>query len=95
MIYCLEHNIDIKRNKKRFSYIYENKQYNYYPDFIVNNEYIEIKGFMNKKDKEKLKQNPFVKVLFEEDIKYCFDYVYKKYNIKYKELKNLYNGIKS
>lgn len=45
VVYCLEHNIDIVRNKTGFKYQYNNQEHLYYPDFIVNNEYIEIKNY--------------------------------------------------
>lgn len=44
LIYCLDHNINIKRNTEWFSYIDNNKKRAYNPDFIVNGELIEIKG---------------------------------------------------
>ena len=43
-IYCVNHNIDIKRCDKVFYYIFNNKTYIYHPDFEVNGELIEIKG---------------------------------------------------
>ena len=43
-IYCKDHNINIKRSQDRLSYEFNNKTYYYEPDFIINNEYIEIKG---------------------------------------------------
>lgn len=44
-IYCKDHNVDIKRcEDEYFEYFYNNKKYLYYPDFIVNGEFIDIKG---------------------------------------------------
>ena len=44
-IYCKDHNINIKRcEDEHYEYFYNNKKYLYYPDFIVNGEFIDIKG---------------------------------------------------
>jgi len=56
VIYNLDFNNKIERNDKFFDYIYEGKNYKYYPDFILNNEYVEIKGYENEKSKEKKRQ---------------------------------------
>lgn len=53
VVYCLEHNIDIVRNKTGFKYEYNNQEHFYYPDFIVNNEYIEIKKLLNRTSSSK------------------------------------------
>ena len=53
-------NIEWKRNKEKFPYVFENKIRNYIPDFylIATNEYVEVKGYMTKKDEEKIRQFP-------------------------------------
>lgn len=53
-------NISWIRNKKSFTYIFENQLKKYTPDFYLpnTNEYIEIKGYETIKDKEKWKQFP-------------------------------------
>jgi len=79
VIYNLEHNIQFERNKKGFKYIYENKEYRYYPDFIEAGQYIEIKGYKTKKDDEKWKVVKNLKIMFYEDIKYMLDYVINIY----------------
>lgn len=44
-IYNKEKNIPIERNtKESFEYIFEEKKHKYFPDFIVNNNFVEIKG---------------------------------------------------
>ena len=45
IVYNLNHNISVVRNTDKFPYIYNNRVKYYYPDFIVDNEYIEIKGY--------------------------------------------------
>lgn len=46
------------RNKNRFSYIYENKERFYTPDFYIESidAYVEVKGYETEKDKSKWKQ---------------------------------------
>ena len=59
-LYCVDHNIPIERNEKGFEYYIDDKRHLYYPDFIVNGEYVEIKGWIrDKKTLEKIKQFPF------------------------------------
>ena len=57
VIYCEEHNIELKRNTKSLHYLFEGKKFNYYPDFIINNQLYEIKGYENAKAIEKHKQH--------------------------------------
>lgn len=58
VIFNLEMGNKIERNKKFFEYDYNGKTYKYYPDFLLNDEYVEIKGYENNKSKEKKKQFP-------------------------------------
>ena len=92
VIYCLDHNIDIKRNTEYFTYEYKGKQHRYYPDFIVNGELIEIKGYHSDLVDIKLKSvNKPIKILYYDNMKYIFDYIYEKYGYKiYKTKNNLY-----
>ena len=43
-IYHKDNNIDIDRCVKSFPYVVNNKTHYYFPDFIVDNKLIEIKG---------------------------------------------------
>ena len=43
-IYCKENNIEIIREPAELTFTFEDKEYHYYPDFLVNNQLIEIKG---------------------------------------------------
>ena len=82
VIYNLEHNIIIKRNKDYFEYTYNNEIHKYFPDFIINDEYIEIKGFDTDKVNAKIEQFPkdkVLKVYHKENLKEVFDYVINKY----------------
>lgn len=96
IIYCLDHNINIERNRKAYKYIYNNKSHKYIPDFLINNELIEIKGYYTDLVDVKLKSvnDRPIKVLFKKDIQHCFDYVDQKYyNIigNKKDYTRLYN----
>lgn len=55
-IFCFDHGFKIERNKKYFEYSYKGKIYKYYPDFIVDGEYTEIKGYKSDRWKEKERQ---------------------------------------
>jgi len=80
VIYNLDHNIEFERNKKGFEYIFEDKTYKFYPDFLIGNEYIEIKGWMDEKNKSKISQfGGKLKVLFRKDLKEIFRYVEMTY----------------
>lgn len=80
VIYNIDHNILFKRNKKGFEYKIQNEIHNYYPDFIVGDNFIEIKGRLLEKDKFKISQFPFkLKILFKKDLKEILKYVIEKY----------------
>ena len=82
VIYNLDHNINFKRNSKSFEYEFEEKTYNYYPDFISNGKYIEIKGYISDRDLAKFSQfpkNETLIILLGDDLKYCFDYISSTY----------------
>lgn len=80
VIYNLDNNINFERNKKYFEYKYKEKIYKYYPDFILNGEYIEIKGYESEKSKEKKKQFPFkLNTYYSAEMKPILEYVIKKY----------------
>lgn len=83
IIYCLDHNISISRNKEYFIYEYQGKQHRYYPDFVVEGILIEIKGFSNgalpfKEQALKLSGRPY-KILFPKDLQHIFDYILDTY----------------
>jgi hypothetical protein len=94
VIYNIDHNIYFERNIEGFEYIYNDKKRKYYPDFIVNGVYFEIKGRRNyekldNENKEKISQfNKILNVLYEKDMKKYLDYVIQKYG---KDFIKLYN----
>lgn len=58
LIYCLDHNINITRNLDGFPYIYNGKNHTYYPDFKINDSYIEIKNYNSERVQAKIDALP-------------------------------------
>lgn len=95
LIYCLDHNIKIERNKEFFIYFYKGKKYKYYPDFIVNNKLIEIKGYHSELVDIKLKSvNKPIDILYNEDLEYVFEYIKNIYHKNKHQIKELYDNNK-
>lgn len=63
LVYYLDHDILIERNTELFEYTYEGRTHKYLPDFIINNEYYEIKGYYDDIVYTKCEQFPKDKVL--------------------------------
>lgn len=84
VIYNLDHNILFQRNKEGFPYKFNGNSKKYYPDFIVGDEYVEIKNYETEQVKEKTKQFPHkLKILYKTDLKDIFEYVINKYGKNY------------
>jgi len=80
VIYCKDHNIDILRNKEGFEYTFNNQIFKFYPDFIVNNEFVEIKGYLDAKNKAKILQfSKKLTVIDKNSINQFLDYVILTY----------------
>ena len=80
MVYCLENNINIKRNTQKFEYVVDGKKHNFIPDFILNeNEYVEIKGLQDENWKIKSTTFKNVKFLFRKDMQKYLSYAKQKY----------------
>lgn len=87
LIYCNDHNIEVIRNKKGFPYIFEGQEFKFYPDFIVNGGFVEIKGYLNKKQEAKIKKFPHeIKVISKEEIKPYLSYAKEKYGENFIEI---------
>lgn len=88
VIYNLDHNIPFDRNTEGFDYFYSEKKRKFYPDFISNQEYVEIKNFRSKETDAKIKYFPYkIKVIYKEDIhKEIIPYVTRKYGKDYIKL---------
>lgn len=79
VIYCLDHSINIVRNKEKRQYVWEGKVKNYIPDFIVNGVITEIKGYKTEQWMAKINANPDIKVLYKEDLDVIISYVKSRY----------------
>lgn len=86
LIYCLDHNIDIKRNYDYLIYEFEGKEFKFYPDFIVNGKYIEIKGFYTAKNKAKREQIQNVEFIDKTGIQKYLQYAVSKYGNAFTDL---------
>lgn len=95
LVYCLDHNIKIERNKFTFDYEYEGKTHIYIPDWYLPeiDMIIECKGMTSSYDDKvvQIKAQSVVghnyKLLFEKDLKEYWDYCKEVYNVKsYKAL---------
>lgn len=93
VIYCLDHNISIKRNTEKFIYYYNNKKHYYIPDFITPDGLIEIKGWHTSLVDIKLKSvNKPIKILYKKDLTEIFDYVINKTQYKIDNLYIMYEN---
>lgn len=86
LVYCLEHSIQIERCAEVRYYKLNKQIRRYIPDFIVNGEIIEIKGYFDKVSQIKSEQNPDIKVLFKEDLAEAINYTINKYGHKFWEV---------
>lgn len=80
LIYCRDHGIIINRCKEYFNYTYDGKNHKYFPDFKIDNIYIEVKNYCSDVVKAKIACFPKDKqlvVLYEEAmlkyLNYCKD----------------------
>ena len=86
LVWCLEHDISIKRCEEIRYYKLNKKTLKYFPDFIVDNQIIEIKGYFDEKSRIKSEQNPDIKVLFYDDLKEMIEYTINKYGNNFWEI---------
>ena len=89
VIYCLEHNIQFERNTQGFDYIYEGENKKYFPDFIINGTYIEIKNYWSEQVQAKIDcfpENLILKTFYKKDLKPCIRYCVDKYGKNFTEL---------
>lgn len=84
VIYHLDEGIEIKRNQVGFPYIYEKKEHKYYPDFIIDNIYYEIKGFKSDRTNCKISYFPHkIEVIYKDRIQFYLDYCRNKYGVDF------------
>ena len=87
VIYCLDHDMDITRNKNSFEYKFEGKTLRYFPDFVVNGHYTEIKGYETPQWLAKKEQFPYtLNVITKLEIQPIILYVKDKYGKNFTRL---------
>ena len=87
LMFHLDNGIEIKRNEEGFAYKYGKKELRYFPDFLVEGKYVEIKGKMDRKSKSKIRQFPHeLLVIGPAEIKPYLEYARKKYGIGFAKL---------
>ncbi len=81
VIYNLDHGISFERNSDGFNYEFRNKIRKFYPDFISNGSYVEIKNFKSEETNAKISQFPHkIDIFYKEYILENFmPYVVSKY----------------
>ena len=79
LIYYKDHNIDVKRCKEVRHYILDGKQYNYFPDFVINETIYEIKGIKDEFSDAKKKYNQDIVFLYRKDMEKYIQYAKNKY----------------
>lgn len=91
-IYCVDNNIPIIRLPVRFEYYDKNnKKHYYFPDFLINNKLVEIKGpqyldennQLKNKDKQKCMDNNNVNMWTTDEVLPYLNYCINKFNDKY------------
>ena len=85
--WCIENNISMLRNKKRYSYVWNGKEKGYYPDFIANGELVEIKGYANEEVESKMSQcSDKLTILRKHDLTEHLELVTMRYGKKFWEV---------
>lgn len=83
LVYQLDSGIKVDHCHDTFEYEFEGEKHKYYPDFMIGEDYIEIKGFRYPNTKEKINQFPKDKKLImiegKKEIKPYLEYVEEKY----------------
>ena len=79
VVYHLDNNIPIERCSDKRTYVFENQTKNYYPDFVVNSQIFEIKGYETLQSKAKQLFNPDIILIDKEGIKPYLEYTINKY----------------
>lgn len=92
VLYNIDNGIEFSRNRSdSFTYVYKGKEHRFFPDFLVGNTYIEIKGFKAEDTEAKIQgipQQVDFKILYYEDIQMYLDYATATYG---KDFTRLYD----
>lgn len=90
VIFNIDHGISFERNHFAFEYEYEGNKKKYYPDFKIDNTYIEIKGYFTEQTNAKVHQFPGNLVIIDKySIQKYLSYAKEKYG---KDFVRMYNG---
>lgn len=76
----------VSRSTEKRSYLYEGEERVYYPDFLVDETLVEIKGWASPQWEAKRKCNPDIVVLGKEEMKPILDYVIGKHGRNFVDL---------
>lgn len=80
VIYCLENNITIERNYETYDYVYNGINHKYHPDFLVDGELVEVKGYWTEQTTAKINQCPKqIRILDKATIKPYIEYAVFQY----------------
>lgn len=97
----IENGHEVKRNWKRYPYVFEGKNKSYTPDFRVDGKLVEIKGYHTKQVQAKIEsvKDEELCVLYYSDLEHMMNYVDEKYGTKHTPKHNnyftLYDEMKS
>ena len=88
VLYWHDHGIPFERNvTQKFPYVYRKKTYNYIPDFIVDGQWVEVKGKEDQRTVAKFKYFPHpLTILRRAEMKPILDYVIRKYGKNFYDL---------
>ena len=89
IMYNLDHNIKFERNEQGFNYWYNGNYKRFYPDFIIDSEYIEIKGYSSKMTDAKIQWFPkdlILKVYYKDDMDVYLKYAIETYGMDFWKL---------
>lgn len=79
-LYHKENNVNIVRCDENFPYKYEGVERRYHPDFMINDTYIEIKGYERPETDAKIRDFPHkLEIVRRDDMKYILEYMENKY----------------
>lgn len=82
VLWCRDKGKNIKRNTERFDYEYNGKAHQYLPDFLVDGELVEIKGYTTARWRAKLDHFPKhrkLSVLYKKDMYPYLEYAESTY----------------
>ena len=86
IIWCQDHGKNIQRcHEKRF-YTYHEKREIYYPDFVVDGEIVEVKGYITEQVIAKQTCNPDVRLIGKEEIYKILKYAKDKHGNNFTKL---------